>query len=494
MTNPIIYNKTIDDIETIITRSLSVNQENKVSAGEVFTPLWLVSEMLDSLPKRLWNNPSLKWLDPGSGIGNFSMVVFHKLDNGLKSWEKNDAKRRKHIIQNMMYMIELSSVNVKIAKNIFGKEANIIENDYLDDIQKWQSKFGVDKFDIIFGNPPYNKNGMRGKGRSNPGLTNIWNKFVELSISIMKPNGFCLFFTPNSWTELKSSVSKKIIEKQLVLLKNFDVPTAYKIFDKKAGSLPLCYYLIENKKPYQETMIYDDLTSQFISFDVYKYHFIPNKNIQLVKRVLQKSTKNLKTFFKFTPPKVKKDTEMYFDTYSKSHPYPLLNYVHKKIYVSFSTEPSKLQDGRPKLILPNYSMGYPILDEKGILDVGGRTSYVIYVDDNKIDNLRKIQSFFLTDLALTLINSLKTAQKFLSTRTFTLFPDVTDWELSNINDKYLEKYFKLNDSDKQLIQEQLLHGEGNLTDGRRKEILQFDLTNYISSTNISEIVKFVSQK
>jgi len=119
MTNPIIYNKTIDDIETIITRSLSVNQENKVSAGEVFTPLWLVSEMLDSLPKRLWNNPSLKWLDPGSGIGNFSMVVFHKLDNGLKSWEKNDAKRRKHIIQNMMYMIELSSVNVKNRKKYF---------------------------------------------------------------------------------------------------------------------------------------------------------------------------------------------------------------------------------------------------------------------------------------------------------------------------------------------------------------------------------------
>lgn len=492
MTNPIIYNKDLDDIQHIITKYLSVNQENKVSAGEVFSPLWLVIEMLNHLPKHVWTNPSLKWLDPGSGIGNFSMVVFYKLDNGLKSWEQNDKKRRQHIIQNMMYMIELSSENVNITKNIFGKDANIIECDYLDDIPKWMTELNIKNFDIILGNPPFNKNGMRGKGRSNPGLINIWNKFVELSLSILNPNGYCLFFTPNSWTELKSSVSKKIIEKQLVLLKNFDVPTAYKIFEKKAGSLPLSYYLIENKPPYKKSLIYDDISEKFIEFDVYKYNFIPNKNIQLVNKILDKTNSNLKNNFKFTPPKIKKDDNTYFDTFSKDHPYPLVNYVHKKIYVSFSKERSKLQDGRPKLILPNYSMGYPILDELGILDVGGRTSYVIYADDDKIEQLRKIQAFFLTDLALTLINSLKTAQKFLSTRTFTLFPNVTKLDIPNINDETLEKYFKLTDTEKSFIQKQLSYGEGNLTDARRKEIIQFSLTNYISKENVKFISKLVN--
>ena len=183
----------------------------------------------------------------------------------------------------------------------------------------------------------------------------------------------------------------------------------------------------------------------------------------------------------------------YFDTFSKDHPYPLVNYVHKKIYISFSNERSKLQNGRPKLILPNYSMGYPLLDELGILDVGGRTSYVIYTDDDKIEQLRKIQAFFLTDLALTLINSLKTAQKFLSTRTFTLFPDVTKMNKSDINDPNLEKYFNLNDTEKSFIQKQLSLGEGNLTDARRKEIIQFDLTNFISKENVKYISKLVKK-
>ena len=45
-----------------------------------------------------------------------------------------------------------------------------------------------------------------------------------------------------------------------------------------------------------------------------------------------------------------------------------------------------------------------------------------------IENLKKIQAFFMTNLALTLINSLKTAQKF-STRTFSFFPDVSKMPL-----------------------------------------------------------------
>ena len=50
-------------------------------------------------------------------------------------------------------------------------------------------------------------------------------------------------------------------------------------------------------------------------------------------------------------------------------------------------------------------MGYPILDKDGIIDVGGRSSYVIFVKDDNIEHLQKIQKFFITNLALTLINS-----------------------------------------------------------------------------------------
>jgi len=485
---PLLYDKNIDEIEEIINENLNINQINKVSNGEVFTPLWLILEMFEHLPDKVWKNPNLKWLDAGSGIGNFSMILFYKLDKGLKSWEKNNTKRRNHILKNMLYMIELSSDNVKITNQIFGNNINISENDFLSESNVWKNDFkNIEQFDIIFGNPPYNKNGMRGKGRSNPGLSVIWNKFVEKSLTLMKPNGYCLFFTPNSWTELKSSLSDKILDKQILVFKNFDVVNAYKIFEKKAGSLPLCYYLIENKSPYTHTLLHDNVFDEFVSFDLYKHMFIPNRNIKLVKKVLDKSKENMEDLYHFTPPKVKKDETSFFDSFSQQHPYPLLNYVHKKIYVSYSKQYSRMQNGRPKLLLPNYSMGYPILDKEGIMDVGGRSSYVIYVNNDKIEDLKKIQAFFLTDLALTLINSLKTAQKFLSTRTFSLFPDVCSLPLYSINDNYLVKYFKLGNQEKKSIEYQVDKGEGNLTEQRRNEITKFDLNEYLKKNDIEYI-------
>tara|TARA_B110000285_G_C15125467_1_gene619916 strand:- start:824 stop:2392 length:1569 start_codon:yes stop_codon:yes gene_type:complete len=484
----LLYDKNIEEIETLINDHLHINQKNKVSQGEVFTPMWLILEMLETLPNKVWQNPQLTWLDPGAGIGNFSMVVFYKLDIGLQKWEKNAIKRRKHILENMIHMVELTSSNVDIAEKIFGTHANISNSDFLSDTNKWQTEFNQKKFDIILGNPPYNKNGMRGKGRSDVGLSVIWNKFVEMSITLMHANGHCLFFTPNSWTELKSSLSDKMLETQIIVFKNFDVVTAYKIFDKKAGSLPLCYYLLENKDPYTTTLVHDSIIDEFVPFDLYKHMFIPNKNIRLVKKVLEKTNGNLEDNYHFTPPKIKKDTTTYFSNYTQSHPYPLVNYVHKKIYVSFSKNYSRMQNRRPKLILPNYSMGYPILDEDGIMDVGGRSSYAIFVEDDNINKLKKIQEFCFTNLAFTLINSLKTAQKFMSTRTFTLFPDVTKINVP-MNDKSLEKYFDMNEIERESIQQQMKHGEGNVTQEKKDEVFNFTLRDYISNDNIQFIKK-----
>jgi hypothetical protein len=39
--------------------------------GEVFTPDFLIKDMLSKLPKNVWRNPNLKWLDNSCGSGNF---------------------------------------------------------------------------------------------------------------------------------------------------------------------------------------------------------------------------------------------------------------------------------------------------------------------------------------------------------------------------------------------------------------------------------------
>jgi len=492
---PLIYDKSLSDIDKMIKNDLGVKQSKKVELGEVFTPFHLITEMLDKLPANVWKNPRLKWLDPGCGIGNFSMVVFHLLDEGLKSWESNDAKRREHIIKNMIYMVEITESNVKEVRKIFGANVNVCMCDVLD-TEKWQKQFGVSKFDVIYGNPPYNKNGMRGKGRSDTGLSVIWNKIVDMCIDIVNDDKYLLFFTPNSWTELKSPLSKKMLKYQILYIKNFDVVHAYKLFDKKAGSLPLCYYLIQKSSTRDFTKIHDIVFDEFVDFNIYKHQFIPNRNIQLIKRVLSKNTNSLSNYYSFTPAKIKKDEKSYSKSYSQSHCFPLVNYVHKKMYLSYAHGASVLQNGRPKLVFPNYSMGYPLLDSEGILDVGGRSSYVLHLPDNNIENLKKIQAFFMTNLALTLINSLKTAQKFLSTRTFSLFPDVSKMplKLEQINDAYLEKYYGFSQKEKEGLQYQRNKGEGNLSESMKKDILSFSLKKTLSQTHREHIKKTMKNR
>ena len=220
-------------------------------------------------------------------------------------------------------------------------------------------------------------------------------------------------------------------------------------------------------------------------------------NIELIKKVL-KITQNigsLENNFYFTPPKIKSDSSKYSSTFSKKFCFPLINFVHKKIVLSYSCEKSKLQNLRPKLVLPNYSMGYPILDREGILDVGGRSSYVIYLDNNKIQDLKLIQKLFLTPLVFAIINSLKTAQKFLSTRTFDLVPNITNTKINFdlFDDKKLYKFFNLTQKEIEGISFQLKNGEGNLTDELKQKILDFHLKNQLSKTNYNYILKEINK-
>ena len=54
---------------------------------------------------------------------------------GLKSWEANEEKRSKHIIEKMLYMVEINNTNCEICKGLFGTQINLICSDFLDEIK-----------------------------------------------------------------------------------------------------------------------------------------------------------------------------------------------------------------------------------------------------------------------------------------------------------------------------------------------------------------------
>ena len=98
----LITSMNYNELLTKINDYLPVRENEKDKFGEVFTPPVLIDELLDQLPSTVWSNPSLKWLDPASGIGNFFMLVFTRLMTGLDKKIPNKNKRSQHILKNML--------------------------------------------------------------------------------------------------------------------------------------------------------------------------------------------------------------------------------------------------------------------------------------------------------------------------------------------------------------------------------------------------------
>ena len=186
----------VKDVIKIINKFVKDGKTEKKKFGEVMTDISLVREMLDTLPKDVWSNPNLKWLDPCNGCGTFPFVIIYKLMKGLEEWEKDDEKRYKHIVENMIYTCELQSRNVFLW--LCGVDpydeytTNTYWGSFLDeDFDKHMKEvWKVDKFDICLGNPPYNENNSNNNEK-------IYFKFINKSYKIIYDLSNLLYVLPD---------------------------------------------------------------------------------------------------------------------------------------------------------------------------------------------------------------------------------------------------------------------------------------------------------
>jgi len=461
--NSLIYEMNYDDIKNKIIEYLPVKKSEKNEFGEVFTPIELIEEMLDKLPENVWKNPELKWLDSANGIGNFPMVVYEKLMVSLEDWEPNKQIRHNHIIENMLYMIEINPKNVKISKKIFGNDANICCANFLEDEEKWKSQFNVNKFDIIIGNPPYNNGGIRTKlKQTKEGSRTIWPIFVEKSLLILKDEtGFLLFIHPASWISLQHSRSNLILSRQIIYLRYYNVMESHKLFGNQSGEIPLTYYLLQNINLKDDTIIFDNCLKREMKYNIYKNNFIPSKSIPIFEKlfILRNKYGNLNDKYYNTK---RPSNDLTSKKYNSKYEYPLISIKNKELNIKFHTI-NLSRTNEKKLIFPNFSMGYPILDEYGILYPSSNMMYNL-VYDNDTNKLKQIQNMFYTNLVFYIINTLKTKQKFFNNKIFEILPDITN--ITNeidIDDNHLCDLLKLTDEDKHCIDIYSSSGEGRLT-------------------------------
>ncbi len=196
--NPVGISYMLNNLIELIDSYLKPSNTEKRLLGEVFTSLYgkpgCVEDQLNLIDKSFWSKHWVKVLDPCAGIGNYSVVLVDKFMNGLKEWQPDPELRLKHILENIIYINEYQSKNLFIYIQLFDPESkynmNFHRGDYL--TLNIKETFGVDKFDLICMNSPYQEELKTKKGSAKP----LYNIFIEKTI---KESKLVISINPSRW-------------------------------------------------------------------------------------------------------------------------------------------------------------------------------------------------------------------------------------------------------------------------------------------------------
>jgi site-specific DNA-methyltransferase (adenine-specific) len=195
------------------------NWSQNSGKGEVFTPSYLVNEMLDEIPEVIWKNPTSKFCDLSMGKGTFLLEIVNRLVY-IYGYSEDDAKSRV-----FGYEIRLKYVN-------YLKRRGFVNVSHKDSLEE---KFNM-KFDAVVGNPPYQELDDNGKpkGGGKGGGNNLWSKFF-IKAKEISDNVF--FIHPPSFLSPNHIVLEKMYEDGGLKF--------LKIYDKspfEGVSTQACYY------------------------------------------------------------------------------------------------------------------------------------------------------------------------------------------------------------------------------------------------------------
>lgn len=364
----------------IIRKRLTVREEEKNLYGEVFTPIELICEMFSHIPDDVWKNPNLKWLDPANGIGNFPVVAYYKLMDSLKDVIPQETHRSRHIIEKMLYMVELNPVNVRVCKKIFKMidpkaTPNIVKHDFL----AFKGFRGIDKFDVIMGNPPFQKP-QEGKRESYGGKT-LWDKFIVISLNLLNNNGYLGFINPPMWRRPDSELWEQMISKNnLLFIRILNTKTSKELFN--VGQKIDIYVIKKGNKLKMDSKIIDG-NNDIHYFNIERLPFLPNSEYTSVEKIITKN-RGINVIYGSNTYETRAKKNKKGDIIGAAHPhmsinktkthkYPIVHTMNNKgIGYWYTDDPKRVcsaKDKRiqfvPKVILNFNSNLYPLNDYNG---------------------------------------------------------------------------------------------------------------------------------
>jgi hypothetical protein len=249
-------------------------------------------------------------------------------------------------------MVELNEKNVAVSRKIFGKDANILCMSFLTEDNKDVNpkvikKFGVEKFDVIMGNPPFQKERTNVEGTT-AGRSILWGTFVDNSINFLVDGGYLCFINPSGWRGLGNThyLWDKISKKQLLYLH---------IYSKKQGKhlfnvgQRFDLYILKNTKNTKQTEIIDEFGEKH-NIDLMNMHFLPNYAYNEINSILIDKDNGINVLFNSYYQASKQNKVL-----TKKYIYPIVHTITQDgigyIYSDYKSENDIVHFGVPKVIL-----------------------------------------------------------------------------------------------------------------------------------------------
>ena len=380
----------IANVITMLRRYIEFGDVEIKTMGEVMTPITLVEEMLDTLPNEVWINPNLKWLDPCNGAGIFISIIVQRLLKGLVNFEPDEDLRYKHIMENMIYVGELQPKNMFLYLYAFDPKdelnLNIYCGSYLTNEFDLHMKdvYGVEKFDIVVMNPPYND------GSTNHGSAHVlWDKFVEkvLEISLIT-DGYLVAVHPDGWRGLGDGFKKVknlLKSKQMLYLEVHDLRSGVRTFGVQTAYDFYCTRNTENLGNFNTKIKCMDGTTERV--DISKLSFIPNGMYNDFQKLMPKKGEKTCNVLRSCIYHTQKEYVSKTQTEEFKYPCVYLTYKDGTIQFRYSNTNTKGHFGIPKVIWSNGSGTTPIVDTNGEY---GITEFAYAIIDD-VQNLERIK-------------------------------------------------------------------------------------------------------
>jgi len=250
-------------------------------------------------------------------------------------------------------------------------------------------EWGVEGFDAVIGNPPYQATNSIGTG------TPIWNLFVKISINAwLKEEGYLCFVHPSGW---RKRTDKGHFKNLYEIMTSFNYIIYLEIHNSKDGIKTFnCgtrydWYILKKTSTVNNTIIKNEL-GIIEKINLKNTLFCPNYSIEyILKNLLSYDKNNLIVnrncnYHSTTMAKkgILNDTETNIFKYKVIH-----SITQKGIKYKFSSNNTKDSFNISKILLSDNMNLNIIIDDKGLLGTTEHILFIIIKNKNEAINIKK---------------------------------------------------------------------------------------------------------